>query len=124
MLIRRTDSIQWRNTSKGRSAVLRRNSHGSSMSLETMVDSATLATITMPVAAEAPPINASRASAGCAWANGRLITNESGSTELGSSICPARAMGTTNSAAKARYVGKTHRASLRSCGSMFSTTVT
>ena len=82
--------------------MLRRSSHGNSMSLETMVDSATLATITMPVAADAPPIKASNARAGCAWANGRLITNESGRTELGSSICPASAMGTTNSAASAR----------------------
>ena len=31
------------------------------MSLETMVDSATLATMTMPVAAEAPPMKASSA---------------------------------------------------------------
>ncbi|MNR48081.1 hypothetical protein D3C85_1672740 [compost metagenome] len=72
------------------------------MSLETMVDSATLATITMPVAAEAPPMNANTARAGWAWASGRLMTKESGSTELGSIICPARAMGTTNNAARAR----------------------
>ncbi|MNH33918.1 hypothetical protein D3C81_1834690 [compost metagenome] len=72
------------------------------MSLDTMVDSATLATITMPVAADAPPINASRANAGCAWARGRLMTNESGNTELGSIIWPARAIGTTNKAARAR----------------------
>ncbi|MNE31878.1 hypothetical protein D3C80_1254680 [compost metagenome] len=94
------------------------------MSLETMVDSATLATITMPVAAEAPPIKASRASAGCDSANGRLITNESGSTELGSSICPARAIGTTNNPARIRYAGNTQRARRKSWGSMFSTTVT
>ncbi|MNI88878.1 hypothetical protein D3C73_1462180 [compost metagenome] len=72
------------------------------MSLETMVDSATLATMTMPVAADAPPINASNASAGWDWASGRLITNESGITELGSIIWPARAIGTTNRAASAR----------------------
>ncbi|MNL21682.1 hypothetical protein D3C87_1429850 [compost metagenome] len=64
MVTRRTESIHWRNTSNGRSALLRRSNHGSSMSLETMVDRATLATITMPVAAEAPPINASNARAG------------------------------------------------------------
>ena len=52
----------------------RRSSHGRSMSLETMVDSATLATMTIPVAAEAPPMNANRASAGCASASGRLMT--------------------------------------------------
>jgi len=74
MLTRRTESIQWRNTSNGRSALERRNSHGSNMSLETMVDRAMLATITMPVAAEAPPINASTANAGWASAMGRLIT--------------------------------------------------
>ena len=121
---RRTDSIQWRKTSNGRSAFLWRNNHGSSMSLDTMVDSATLATITMPVAADAPPINASTASAGCACASGKLITNESGSTELGSSIWPARAMGTTNKAASIKYAGNTHLAKRKSCGSMFSTTVT
>ena len=99
---RRTESIQWRNTSNGRSAFLRLSSHGNNMSLETIVDSATLATITMPVAAEAPPINASNASAGWACANGRLITNESGNTELGSNICPASAIGTTNNAARIR----------------------
>ncbi|MNV82924.1 hypothetical protein D3C71_1766950 [compost metagenome] len=72
------------------------------MSLETMVDKATLATITMPVAADAPPMNASSANAGWDWASGRLITKESGSTELGNIICPARAIGTTNRAASAR----------------------
>jgi hypothetical protein len=84
------------------------------MSLETMVDSATLATITMPVAAEAPPMNASIAKAGCAWAKGTLITNESGSTEAGNSICPASAIGTTNTAASTRYAGNTHLARRRS----------
>ena len=61
MVMRRTESIQWRKASKGRSASWRRSSQGS-MSLETMVESATLATITMPVAAEAPPMKASSAS--------------------------------------------------------------
>ena len=65
-----------------------------------MVDRATLATITMPVAADAPPIKASNASAGWAWANGRLMTKESGKTELGNIICPASAIGTTNRAAR------------------------
>jgi len=102
MLMRRTDSIQWRNTSNGRSALCRRSSHGSSMSLETMVDSATLATMTMPVAALAPPMNASSARAGWDSARGRLMTKESGITELGRRSCPARAMGTTNSAASTR----------------------
>ena len=74
MLTRRTESIQWRNTSNGRSALERRSSQGSSMSLETMVDNAMLATITMPVAAEAPPMNASTARAGWAWAIGKLST--------------------------------------------------
>ncbi len=86
MVMRRTESIQWRKASKGRSASWRRSSHGSSMSLETMVESATLATITMPVAAEAPPMKASSASQGCSSASGRLMTNESGVTPAGSSI--------------------------------------
>ncbi|MNH06736.1 hypothetical protein D3C79_661130 [compost metagenome] len=124
MVTRRTESIQWRNASNGRSALLRRSSQGSSMSLETMVDSATASTMTMPVAAEAPPMNASRARLGCASASGRLMTNESEITVPGSSICPARAIGTTNSAASARYIGNTQRARRMSWGSMFSTTVT
>ncbi len=72
------------------------------MSLETMVDSATLATMTIPVAAEAPPMNASRASAGCASASGRLMTKESGITPAGRCNWPARAIGTTNNAASTR----------------------
>ncbi|MDT4818026.1 hypothetical protein FQZ97_511130 [compost metagenome] len=102
MLTRRAESIQWRNSSNGRSAFFLRSSQGSSMSLETMVDSATASTMTMPVAAEAPPMKASSARAGWASASGRLITKESGITPAGSSICPARAMGTTNSAASDR----------------------
>ena len=72
------------------------------MSLEIIVDSATDATITMPVAADAPPIKASMASAGWASASGRLITKESGVIPAGSSICPAKAIGTTNNAASIR----------------------
>ncbi|MDT4850592.1 hypothetical protein FQZ97_847450 [compost metagenome] len=102
MLTRRAVSIQWRNASNGRSVVCRRSSKGSSMSLEIMVDSATEATMTMPVAAEAPPMNASMASAGWASASGRLMTKESGVTPAGRSICPAREIGTTNSAASTR----------------------
>ncbi|MNQ48227.1 hypothetical protein D3C85_620990 [compost metagenome] len=102
MLTRRAVSIQWRKASNGRSVFCRRNSQGSSMSLEIMVDSATEATMTMPVAAEAPPMKASTARVGWAWASGRLMTKESGVTPAGSSICPARAMGTTNSAASTR----------------------
>jgi len=94
------------------------------MSLETMVDSATLATMTMPVAAEAPPMNASMASAGWDSASGTLMTKESEPMPSGSSICPASAMGTTNSAASSRYSGNTQRARRKSRGSMFSTTVT
>ena len=124
MLIRRTDSSQWRNTSNGRSALCRRSSQGSSMSLEIIVDSATAATMTMPVAAEAPPMKASIARLGRSSASGRLITKESGTTPAGSSSWPARAMGSTNSAASTRYRGNTQRARLRSRGSMFSTTVT
>ena len=105
MVTRRTESIQWRNASNGRSAFLRRSSHGNSMSLDTMVDKATASTITMPVAADAPPMNASNARLGWASAKGRLMTKESEITVPGSNICPARAIGTTNSAARARYRG-------------------
>ena len=102
MLTRRAVSIQLRNASNGRASSLRRSSQGSSMSLEIIVDSATLATITMPVAAEAPPMKASTARVGLFCASGRLITKESGSTPAGSSSCPARPMGSTNSAARMR----------------------
>ncbi len=124
MVIRRTESIQWRKASKGCSASWRRSSQGSSMSLETMVDSATLATMTMPVAAEAPPMKASIARAGWLSASGRLITKESGLMPAGSSICPASAIGMTNTTASTRYSGNTQRAMRKSFGSMFSTTVT
>ena len=83
MLARRTLSIQCRKASKGRSVLLRRSSQGSMMSLESMVESATLATMTMPVAAEAPPMKASSASAGWCSARGRLITKVSGMIPAG-----------------------------------------
>ncbi len=124
MLTRRTESIHWRNNSKGRSAVFLRSSQGSRMSLESMVDSATDSTMTIPVAAEAPPMKASSARLGCASASGRLMTKESGVTPGSSSICPASAMGMTNSEASTRYSGNTQRARRMSCGSVFSTTVT
>ncbi len=61
MLARRTVSIQWLNTAWGLSTWPRRlSSQGRTMSLEIMVERATQATITMPVAAEAPPRKASK----------------------------------------------------------------
>jgi hypothetical protein len=48
-----------------------------------MVDSATLATMTMPVAAEAPPMKASSASAGCASARGDGHHEQRGQHQVG-----------------------------------------
>ncbi len=66
-------------------------------SLLTMVLTATEATITMPVAAESPPMKVSRVSSSCRPAMGRASTNMSPSTmPPGNRIRPATATGTTN----------------------------
>jgi hypothetical protein len=57
-----------------------RSSSGMTRSLQTMVDKAMVSTMTMPVAAERPPMNTNRASVSCWWAIGRVSTKVSAST--------------------------------------------
>ena len=57
-----------------------RSSTGITRSLQTIVDSAIVSTITMPVAADSPPMNTNSASASCFSAIGSVSTNVSGST--------------------------------------------
>ncbi|EKD97983.1 MAG: hypothetical protein ACD_23C00643G0001 [uncultured bacterium] len=74
-----------------------RSSSGITSSLQTMVETAIVSTITMPVAADKPPMNANKASAGCPAARGN------DRTKLSAFICPdpkynkpPRAIGRTN----------------------------
>ena len=83
MLRRRAVSIQYRNASKGRSVVRAASIDGSRIWLEIIIAKVTAATITIPVAADAPPIKAKIAKVGLPSAKGRLMTNESGTTEEG-----------------------------------------
>src|SRR3546814_11983802 len=56
----------------------RRSAIGMTIWFETMMDSAMLATITIEVAEEKPPMNTSRASALWPWWSGKVSTNMSG----------------------------------------------
>ncbi len=61
-----------------------------------MVESAIASTITMPVAADRPPMKTSSASAFCPWASGRVSTKVSGSTvPLPKCSSPPMAIGIT-----------------------------
>ena len=66
------------------------------MWFDTIVDSAMAATITIDVADENPPRNASIASPVRPSASGRVRTNRSGFAPMGSRSSPTTAMGTTN----------------------------
>ncbi|GBF25610.1 hypothetical protein MnTg02_00642 [bacterium MnTg02] len=66
-------------------------------SLQTMIDRATVATMTMAVAADSPPIKASSVTTGALADMGSARTNISASTlPFGKVNSPAMAMGTTN----------------------------
>ena len=74
-----------------------RSSTGITRSLHTMVESAMVSTITMPVAADRPPMNTSSASSSCFCAIGSVSTNVSASTlPLGKCSRPPKAIGSTN----------------------------
>ncbi len=75
----------------------RRSSTGITRSLLTMVASAMLATITMPVAAENPPTYATSASTVLPWLSGSASTTASSTTALPlpNNAMPAEAIGTT-----------------------------
>ena len=65
------------------------------MWLLTIVDSASVATITIDVAEEKPPKKDSIASPFCPWLSGRLRTNRSGFAPSGIRSSPTTAIGTT-----------------------------
>ncbi len=74
----------------------RRSSTGITRSLHTIVDSAMVSTMTMPVAAESPPMNTSSASSSRFSAIGSVSTKVSGSTATpGKCMTPPNAIGTT-----------------------------
>jgi len=97
---------------------------GSTTWFDTIVDSAMVATITMDVADENPPRNASTASQSCPSAMGTVTTNRSGFALAGRRSSPTTAMGTTNRLMSARYSGNAHDAVIRCRSSLFSTTST
>ena len=63
-----------------------RSSTGITRSLHTIVDSAIVSTITMPVAADSPPMNTSSASASRCSIIGSVSTNVSGSTRAAAKV--------------------------------------
>ena len=78
------------------SSARQRSSSGSTSSLLTMIDTAMLSTITMPVAADRPPTNTNRASHWCPAASGRDSTKLSGFVSCPAKyISPPNAMGST-----------------------------
>ena len=66
-----------------------RSSTGITRSLQTMVESAIVSTITMPVAAESPPTNTNSARTSCWWAIGSVSTKVSASTPRAEEQQPA-----------------------------------
>ena len=100
-----------------------RSSTGITRSLHTIVDSAMVSTITMPVAADSPPMNTSRASASCFSAIGSVSTKVSGSAPAaGKCMTPPKAMGTTNRFIASMYSGNSQIALPRWFSLTFSTT--
>ena len=81
--------------------------------LLTIVDSASVATITIDVAEEKPPRKANIARLFCPWLSGRLSTNRSGFDPSGSRSSPTTAIGTTNRLISMRYSGKAQLAVCR-----------
>ncbi len=88
-----------------------RSSTGITRSLQTIVDSAMVSTMTIPVAAERPPMNTSSVSACCCRAIGNVSTKVSAST-VSAPKCrmPPNAIGTTNTLMASMYSGNSHTA--------------
>ena len=97
MATRRTASTSCDKSSRCSSRNQRiRNNAGITRSLLIMVDSATEATITMPVAAENPPMKASRATPLSPYASGSVSTQASAAPSRTTGMCvPAATMGST-----------------------------
>ena len=91
-----------------------RSSDGMTRSLQTIVDTAIVSTITMPVAADRPPIKATSASSGCPAARGSDSTKLSAFTFPGPKCSsPPTAIGNTNTLISSMYIGNAHAARLR-----------
>ena len=81
--------------------------------LETIVASAMVSTITMPVAADRPPMKTSSASAGCSAASGRASRKASASVPPSPKVSsPATAIGSTKTLMSSMYSGNSHIAFL------------
>ena len=91
---------------------------------ETIVANASAATITIDVAEENPPKNASVASPSRPDAKGSVRTKRSGFDPSGSRANPATAIGTTKRLMKNRYAGNAQLAVINWRSSAFSTTKT
>ena len=85
-----------RSVRRDKASRLERSSTGITRSLQIIVDSAIVSTITMPVAADSPPMKTSSASASRRCTIGRLSTKVSASTWPGANcISPAKVIGST-----------------------------
>ena len=107
-----------------RPAAMKRRAMGMTMWLETMVETAIAATITMDVADENPPRNANSASSSRSAERGSVSTYKSGSDPTGVIFKPVTAIGTMNRLIPNRYRGNSQEAVRKWRSSMFSTTVT
>jgi len=97
MATRRTSSSRRPTSGRCISALPWRSIAGTTMSLQTMIDSATASTITMAVAADRPPMKASSVTQFEPAAIGKASTNMSASTRSSPNVTrPAMAIGTTN----------------------------
>ncbi len=97
MLIRRLTSRSFLTSPPSlRRARGNRSEIGMTIWLETMIDRAMVATITIDVADEKPPMKANSASPSWPCPIGRVSTNMSGFEPLGSAARPAIAIGRVN----------------------------
>ena len=108
-----------------RSKRFQRSRTGITRSLHTMVESAMVSTITMPVAAEMPPTKTRSVRPSRCCDIGSVSTKLSGSTlPCGKTSRPPKAMGSTKTLMASMYAGNSHIA-LRTCrSSTFSITAT
>ena len=90
-----------------------------------MVESAIVSTITIPLAADKPPMNTSSASSSWCSAIGSVSTKVSASTlPEGKCSSPPNAIGSTNTLIAIMYSGNSQIALLRCFSSTFSITAT
>ena len=113
-------SVRWEKKGIGS-----RSNTGITMWLHSMVLKATVSTITIPVAADMPPIKTNNANKGCCSTIGSLKTNVSASTlPSGNCSIPENATGKTNKLMARRYNGKSQIALFKCSSLTFSTTAT